>query len=367
MEKETTDLGGVPAELLNGIDEHHLGLRHLELQQMRGRAGYQTCVGEKYTFKNGAGEPPKHDEHPSRSALEVAQLVWSVAKNTRRTIGGDQRFAVKVLNVGEDKNVKTSVIRFDVPLEEMLDDAGNGEGAEAKARSTFTLELVRYTASIHDLGARLGDKYADGMGKMFDGQARTLDRVEGMLGKIVELVEKVVELRFDAAEAEVRAELARVRGEKNEDWKQVGTTLKDIVKSPVGIAAAAQLLGLKPEDAAKMMAELGGDEEDAAKKQVANDEGYQHSIREPLDKLVKSLQPHQKAALLVGLGGSLATLQAAGKSTDETSARAKLAEFFDDLGEDGSPKWKVIEDNLDEKQRALVMLAMDRLTEAPKK
>lgn len=362
MEKDVVE-GGLPPELLTGIEEHHRGLRHLELQQMRGRSGYVTVAGERYSFKTSNGDPPAHDEGPTRSPLEVAQQVWSIARQTRRTVGGDQRFALKLLNIDERKAIKTTTVRFDVTLDELLEEP-NSTDVDARARATFTNEMVRYVASIHELGARLGEKYAEGMTKMFDGQARTLDRVEGMLGKVVELVEKVIELRFDAAEAEVRAELAKVAGQKNEDWKQVGSTLKDVVNSPVGIAAAAQLLGLKPEEAAKLMNSLGA-EEDETKKQVANDQGYAHSIREPLDKLVESLSAPQKAKLLLGLGGSLAKLQAAGKATDETTARAKLSEFFDDLGDDGSPKWKVIEDTLDDKQRGLVMLAMDRLTEAP--
>lgn len=366
MQRENRDLGGLPPELLTALDQHHAGLRVLEIQQMRGRAGYVTVPGERYTFNTAEGTPPKHDEKPDRSTLEIAQTVWHVSRDTRRRIGGDQRFQVRLTVVDAASVTKSIVQRFDVGLEELLDidDSATAGEVDARSRSTWTQELVRYTGSIHDLTARLGDKYADAFAKMGESQAKLLDKVDHMLGRVVDLVESALQIRADANEAEMRAAVAAASGKSSEDWKAAGKNLLDVVKSPIGIAAAAQLLGMKPEDAAKLMGELGK-EEDAGKKQAANDQGYQHSIKEPLEKLVKSLTDPQKAKLLLGLGGTLATLQAAHKSADEATAREKLGDFFDQLGEDGSAKWKVIEDTLDESQRALVMVAMDRLTEAP--
>lgn len=362
MQKIQRDSSGAPAELVRLLEDNHVGLRQLEVQQLRGRAGYCTIPGEAYAFRTVDDGIVEVGQRPASSVDEIARAVWSVAKDTKRRVGGDQRFALRcIVALSVDKKPEVVTLKFDVGVDDVLGDStlASPADAEGNARATFTHEIVAYAGSIHGLLA----KQAAEWGAMFAAQldARTkadlalASRQETTINRMMDLVDRALALRVEAGEAEIAAAVREAKGKQSEAWRETGKNLLDVVRSPVGVAAAAQLLGLKPEDAAKLMEAFGPP-------QAASD-AESPSIRKPLEQLYKSLTMSQRTQLLVSIGAALTHLQAAKDTTDEAACRAAIVAFFDALGDENSPQWNAIESTLTEEQRGLVLVLMDRITE----
>lgn len=346
-----SDPTNVPAELLAGIRANHKGLRLVELHQCRGRGGYSPVAGERWRLHR-KGEDVEHDQAPDDDPLSIAQGLWDAACSVRRKSGGDQRFAAVTHTIGSGGALKSTTLKFDVPVDELIEQ---GKDHEAVARADFLTSAVGYTKGMHTIVVDMAKEFSEGMKKMFQAQTETL-------GKVSEMLPKVLQLRMDAADAEIRALLSQLEAKhaSSDDWKEVGKNLQGIAKGPVGVAMAAKLLGIEPAEAAKMLESAMSEEKSTTSSTAPG------KLRELLDKLGRSLSSAQQAALLSGLGfGCLSHLQSATKTDDDAKCREHVAAFLDALGDEGSPKWKALEDTLSEEQKAQVMKAIELLTEQP--
>lgn len=350
-----TNTSGVPIELASAARDHHKGLRVVELLQHRGRSAYQLV--ERFLLVTKENEPPAHDEHPNEDPRSIAEQLWTAACALRRK-GGDQRLAAKFYTATEKGELQASELcKFDVPLEELLEQGGSGKDVEAVARANFIDSLVAYSNRLHGVVGELGDKLADGVTKMFNAQTNTI-------GKVAEMLPRLLEMRMDAAEAEVRALVSELRastGKSSEDWKEAGKNFVEVAKGPVGAAMAAKLLGIDPKDAAAFFAQFGGDAPSSTTTTATG------SLRDLITQLGNSLTESQKATLLAGLGlDALQHLQTAQRATDEATCRDATRKFFVALGEDDSPRWKCIETTLSDEQKMLILQAVELINPAAK-
>jgi hypothetical protein len=349
---------GVPLELVSGVQDNHRGLRVVELMQARGRSGYQLVPGERYLFVTKENEPPAHDERPNEDARNIAEQLWSAACAVRRK-GGDQRLAAKFYNVNEKGEMHASEpCKFDVPLEELLEQGASSKDVEAVARANFLDSITKYAERLHESNATAADKHAASIERILNAQTNTIEKVANMLPRLLDL-------RMDAAESEVRALVSELRsaGKGSDDWKEAGKNFVEVAKGPVGAAMAAKLLGIDPKDAAAFIAQLGGGETPSATPAAATS----GNLRELIAQLGSSLTDAQKATLLTGLGfDALQHLQAAQRATDEAACRDLTRKFFVALGEDDSPRWKCIESTLSDDQKVLILQAVELINPAAK-
>lgn len=320
MEKEATEVHESPLELLNSAESYHRGLRHVELQQMHGRSGYLPVAGCRWRLTTDNGEPARHDERPTTSAREIASTVYLAAREARRKpSGGDQRFRAQFFVAEDDGEVKPHSVKFEVVADTTAPNTGESvEAAQARTYIATMDILLGHVAALQASNEAMTRAVPDAIGTVLD--------------KLLATLNHVIDVRLDAAEQLGQAVAVRQGGTTSTAFRDAARELVGIVRSPVGIAAAAKLMGMTPEQAAGLM---------AASSPPTGE------LQRRLSAFAASLTNEQKLALLGKLGEALKPLSAAEGAKDEATVREAATKFFAGLSD---AHWSALGDILTEAQ-----------------
>lgn len=346
MEKEPTDATHTPLELLNAAESYHRGLRNVELQQIRGRSGYVAVDGARWRFINDHGEPCAHDERPPMASRDIATRIYLEARDARRRpAGGDTRFQAVFFVAQPSGEPRAHRVRFEVATSESL-TAVDVESATAQAHVLSIGQLLAHIGELHRSIETLPRAFAEAISTMQRSiQDTATMQQEAILKPVIDLLPRVLQLRIDAADelALAREAHAASKGNTAEAWRASARELVGLARSPVGIAAAAKLMGIAPEQAAAMF---------GAFQPAAPPDSTSSSVRELLRALDKSLDASQRAALLGRLGAPvLLVLKRASEATSDADCVTALREFFGALADE---HWQALADVLSRDQGVLV-------------
>lgn len=359
MERVTRE-GGAPFELVAGIEARHKGLRHLEIYQHRGKAGYGK-TGLTYVTKHD-GRLAEADERPSESAEEIAAQVFTDAVKHHADHQGNRAFKLVLYSAKKD-----SVSKGEVTFS--LDDSDDIDGdsvarIEAVSRASFVEELKGYVAQLHAKDIErvtavnsLLKSHAEGARQLFEVVTGTV------IPQVLEMRLDALEDRAEAFELGAQVDPRRRRWtrragpaeERSEGWKEAADGLKQFLGGPMGQLGLAKALGVSPEQvAAYLQGQFGEAGAPGATPAAAANgpAGGMVDVRPTIKRLYFALSAAQREALKTAFGDAwVQALSKAGLAGDPLVAVQALRGALDGMSED---QFGQLEQLLDASQQAII-------------
>ena len=339
----------LPFGLIASIQTRHRGLRHLELQQLRGASSYQTIPGQRFSVMRGE-VPAEHDEAPDDSVADITTEIWDAARSHHASNAGDQRFQLQLYVAKKDGSIGRYGAKFSL-ADGADEDATSGQTADvidARTRrdclSQVLHEQLDYIKALHKNQGLHDQQRRDREDKSDRDFNRFSDGVHKVFGAIADILPRILDLRLDAMEDRIEATLEGAGMDRskatadNEQWKGAIDSVKELFSGPVGQAGVAKLLGMSPEEAAKLVAQSP-----AATPASTPDAGEATDIRILLRRLGMSLSSDQQAKLRETFGEKFgANLMRAGMAGSFAESVKIAAGAFADITEEQAQHFDTI-------------------------